>query len=33
MDTLAIFGLQFVLSLVVWGLIAKWLLATWRESK
>ncbi len=27
MDTQAIFGLQFVLSLLVWGLIAKWLLA------
>jgi hypothetical protein len=33
MDTLAIFGLQFVLSLVVWGLIAKWLLAPWLENK
>ncbi len=33
MDTLAIFGLQFVLSLVVWGLIAKWLLAPWLEKK
>ncbi|MFQ5757081.1 MAG: hypothetical protein ACE5H7_13465 [Acidiferrobacterales bacterium] len=29
MDTLAIFGLQFVMSLVVWGLIAKWLVAPW----
>ncbi len=29
MDTQAIFGLQFVMSLVVWGLIAKWLLAPW----
>ncbi|MDH3669963.1 MAG: hypothetical protein OES46_02215 [Gammaproteobacteria bacterium] len=29
MDTQAIFGLQFLLSLVVWGLIAKWLLAPW----
>ena len=27
MDTQAIFGLQFILSLVVWGLIAKWLVA------
>ena len=27
MDTQAIFGLQFVLSLLVWGLIAKWLFA------
>ncbi len=33
MDTLAIFGLQFFLSLVVWGLIAKWLLAPWLEKK
>jgi len=29
MDTQAIFGLQFVMSLVVWGLIAKSLLAPW----
>ena len=29
MDTQAIFGLQFVMSLVVWGLIAKWMLAPW----
>ena len=29
MDTQAIFGLQFVMSLVVWGMIAKWLLAPW----
>ena len=33
MDTLAIFGLQLFLSLVVWGLIAKWLLAPWLEKK
>ena len=33
MDTVAIFGLQFVLSLVVWALIAKWLLAPWLEKK
>ncbi len=33
MDTLAIFGLQFFLSVVVWGLIAKWLLAPWLEKK
>ncbi len=33
MDTQAIFGLQFFLSLVVWGLIAKWLLAPWLEKK
>jgi hypothetical protein len=33
MDTQAIFGLQFVMSLVVWGLIAKWLLAPWLEKK
>ena len=29
MDTQAIFGLQFILSIIVWGLIAKWLLAPW----
>ena len=33
MDAVAIFGLQFFLSLVVWGLIAKWLLAPWLEKK
>ncbi len=33
MDTLAIFGLQFFLSLVVWGLIAKWLVAPWLQNK
>ncbi len=33
MDTLAIFGLQFFLSVVVWGLIGKWLLAPWLENK
>ena len=33
MDTLAVFVLQFSLSLVVWGLIAKWLLAPWLEKK
>ena len=33
MDAVEIFGLQFVLSLVVWGLIAKWLLAPWLEKK
>ena len=33
MDTQAIFGLQFLLSLVVWGLIAKWLLAPWLDQK
>ncbi len=33
MDTLAIFGLQFFLSVVVWGLMAKWLLAPWLENK
>ena len=27
MDALAIFVLQFILSVVVWGLIANWLLA------
>ncbi len=29
MDTQAIFGLQFVMSLVVLGLIEKWLFAPW----
>ncbi len=33
MDTQAIFGLQFLLSLVVWGVIAKWLLTPWLEKK
>ena len=33
MDTVEIFGLQFLLSLVVWGLIAKWLLAPWLEKR
>ena len=33
MDTQAIFGLQFFLSLVVWGMIGKWLLAPWLEKK
>jgi len=33
MEPVAIFGLQFILSLVVWGLIAKWLLAPWLENK
>ncbi len=33
MDPLAIFGLQLFLSVVVWSLIAKWLLAPWLEKK
>ncbi|MDP2576405.1 MAG: hypothetical protein V3U38_01180 [Gemmatimonadota bacterium] len=33
MDVRAIFLLQLILSLVVWGLIAKWLLAPWLERK
>ena len=33
MDTQAIFGVQFLLSLVVWALIAWWLLAPWLASK
>ena len=33
MDTQAIFGLQFVLSLVVWGVIAKSLLVPWLGTK
>ena len=33
MDVQAIFGVQFVLSLVVWALIAAWLLAPWLAKK
>ena len=33
MDTQAIFGLQFLLSLVVWGVIAKLLLTPWLGTK
>jgi len=33
MDVLAIFALQFFMSLVVWGLLAYWLLAPWLEKK
>ncbi len=33
MDTQVIFGLQFFLSLVVWGLIAKWLMTPWLERQ
>ena len=33
MDALAIFGLQLVFSLVVWGLIANWLFVPWLEQK
>ncbi len=33
MDALAIFGLQLSFSLVVWGLIAKWLLTPWLEKQ
>ncbi len=33
MNIQAIFGLQFVLSLVVWALIAAWLLAPWLAKK
>ena len=33
MDAQAIFGLQFLLSLVVWGLIAKWLLSPWLKTQ
>jgi hypothetical protein len=32
MDTQAIFGLQFFLSFVTWGVTAKWLLAPWLEK-
>lgn len=33
MDALAIFLLQLIFSLVVWGLIAKWLFVPWLENK
>ena len=33
MDTLTIFGLQLVLSLTVFGLIAKWFVAPWLSEK
>ena len=33
MDARAIFGLQFVLSVVAWGLLARWLLSPWLKEK
>ncbi len=33
MDVLAIFALQFFMSLVVWGSLLYWLLAPWLETK
>ena len=33
MDIQAIFGLQFVLSLLVWGVIAGFLLSPWLAKK
>ena len=33
MDTLAIFGMQFVMSLVVYGLIAKWYVVPWLAKR
>ena len=33
MDTLAIFGLQLVMSLVLYSLLAKWFLAPWLKEK
>jgi len=33
MDTLAIFGLQLALSLIVYGLIAKWYVTPWLAEK
>ena len=33
MNVEAIFGLQFVMSLVVWGSLAYWLLAPWLKNK
>jgi len=32
MDTQAIFGLQFLLSVIVFGLLARWFLAPWLRS-
>ena len=32
MDTQAIFGLQFLLSVIVFGLLAKWKLAPWLQT-
>ena len=33
MDVVTIFAIQFFMSLVVWGLLAYWLLAPWLEQK
>ena len=33
MDTQAIFGLQFLFSLVLWGVLAKWLVIPWLGKK
>ena len=33
MDVVALFALQFFMSLVVWGSLAYWLLAPWLEKK
>ena len=33
MDALAIFGVQLVLSLIVWSLIARWFLAPWLDKQ
>ncbi len=33
MDTQAIFGLQFALSLIIWAVIAKTLLTPWLKTK
>lgn len=33
METVAIFGLQFALSVLVWGLIARWFLAPWLDQQ
>ncbi len=33
MDTLVILGLQLVLSLIVYGLIAKWYVTPWLKEK
>ncbi len=33
MDVQAIFAVQFIMSLVVWGSLGYWLLAPWLEKK
>ena len=33
MDVMTIFAIQFIMSLLVWGLLAYWLLTPWLEKK